>query len=177
LNVPQDRFRSRPVRAAVILIALLPAACRIQEIPRPERVDIAQLAREEIRVTLEGWREAMLRGDADAVGAYFTTDGRLAAPDQPDIVGARAIADAMREQLRSFQVDDVVLHREDIHVAEGGVAYEMGSFIESVVLDGVPADYAGRYAIRWRRLPEAEWRIERFLFNYADQPADTTAAH
>lgn len=170
-------MRRRAATACLGVLLASAGGCRIQEIPRPERVDLNEVAREDIRVTLEAWRDALLRGDAEALARLHTGDAVLWRPGEPDVIGSRAIAGAMADQLRTRPVSALTIHRESLHVIEGGVAYEMGTFTESVGPDTRPVHLNGRYAIRWRRQPEAEWRIERFLFNFTDLAGADSAAH
>jgi ketosteroid isomerase-like protein len=149
------------------------AACHVEPVQRAERVDPRQLARESISDVLDEYRDAQLRSDADAVAATFTADAELYMPDAPDLIGAAAIRDAMGSRFADYTPTDMLLEREQVDVGDG-VAHEIGRYEESLrAADSTMLEMRGRYAIRWRRGPEAAWRIERMLINH--YPPDTAA--
>jgi ketosteroid isomerase-like protein len=158
--------RNRTIMMIAAAAGLLAGACRIQEVPRPERVTVGDLAREQIRATLDDYRAALIRGDADALAAFFTPDARMQEPGASDLVGAGSIRGARAESFRDRTYGDLVLRRDSIHLVDGGFAYEMGEFTESFNAAGADSTVHGRYAIRWRRGPEGRWLIERFMVNH-----------
>lgn len=165
----------KSIRPMLLALALVPAACRIEPVQRSERVSLVDVAREDMSVVLDAYRDALLRADAAGVAAAFTPDGQLQMPDAPDVVGTGQIRDAMAEVFTSLTPTDLLLEREQVDVADG-VAYELGRFEETIrtAADSV-LELRGRYAIRWRRGPEAQWRIERMLINHYP-PADTATS-
>ena len=168
------RARGDGDRVLILLTAaLLLAACRVEPVQRPQRIDPREVARESISDVLDAYRDALLRSDADAVAATFTADAELYMPDTPDLVGVAAIRDAMNSLFAEYAPTDVLVEREQVDVGDG-VAHEMGRYDQSVrTADSMMLEMRGRYAIRWRRGPEAAWRIERMLINH--YPPDTAA--
>jgi uncharacterized protein (TIGR02246 family) len=154
------------------------AACRVQEVPRAGRIDPAEIAREEIDAARNVYREALLNGDAAAIADVFTYDATLAEPDAADIVGSAAIEAAMRLRLASTVVTDVLLEPDPIDILPAGVALEFGRFEQTLQSgDKRPLTRRGRYAIRWLRGADDDWRMEKMLYNLypADPPADSSA--
>ena len=164
-------------RVAVLVGAMGWAACRVEEVPRTGQPDPAEIAREEIALTRNAYRQALLAGDADAIAEVFTRDATLADPDAPDVVGAEGIEQAMRQFFTHGRITDLLLEPDPLDVA-GGVAFELGRFEQTLeVPEQPPALRRGRYAIRWVRVPDGAWRIGRMLSNLypPDPPADTSA--
>jgi ketosteroid isomerase-like protein len=150
------------------------AACRIQEVPRTGRADPAEIAREEIDATRDAYRQALLDGDANGVSGVFTRDGTLWEPDAPDVVGSGAIEAAMRRLFDDAVVTDLLLEPDPLDIATGGIAFELGRFEEIVQLaEQPPVTLRGRYAIRWLRGANGDWRIGHMLKNR--YPSDTSA--
>jgi uncharacterized protein (TIGR02246 family) len=171
--------RPRLRRRVVVLVGVLGlAACRIEEVPRTGPNDPDDLAREEIDRTREAYRQALLKGDADAITGVFTRDATLAEPDAPDIVGSDAIEAAMRTLFAHATITDVLLEPDPLDVATGGIALELGRFEQTLQVPEQPAaTRRGRYAIRWLRGPDEAWRIQRMLYNlYPAEPAADTSA-
>lgn len=157
-----------------VAIGLALAACTIEEVPRPTRVDLNEVAQEEISAALDAYRNALLEGDAAAVAETFLPEGRLHQSDQPDLIGRDQIREAMRRMLADISITDVLLGREQIDIAEGGIAHEFGTFEQTVqTAQQPPIIRRGRYAIRWQRDVEARWLIDRLMLNHL--PADTTS--
>jgi ketosteroid isomerase-like protein len=171
--------RTRVRRRVAVLVGVIGcAACRIQEVPRTGRIDPAEVAREEIDAARNVYREGLLNGDAAAIADVFTYDATLAEPDAPDVVGSAAIELAMRRSLTNAVVTDVLLEPDPIDIGEGGVAFEFGRFEQTLQSgDKRPVTRRGRYAIRWLRGPDDDWRIEHMLYNlYPSEPAADTSA-
>jgi uncharacterized protein (TIGR02246 family) len=167
----RPRVRRR-VAVPIVLIGL--AACRIQEVPRTGRVDSAEVAREEIDATRDAYRQALLAGDAHGVADVFTRDGSLWEPDAPDVVGSAAIEVVMRRLFDDSVVTDLLLEPDALDLAIGGIANELGRFEQTVqIAEQPPTTLRGRYAIRWLRVRDGDWRIDRMLYNR--YPSDSSA--
>jgi uncharacterized protein (TIGR02246 family) len=159
---------------AVLLGVIGLAACRVQEVPRTGRVDPAEVAREEIGATRNAYRQALLDGNADAVAEVFTRDATLAEPDAPDVVGSTAIEAALRRLFAHAVVTDLLMEPDRLDIGASGVAWEFGRFEETMQpAQQPPATLSGRYAIRWVRGSNGDWRIDQMLNNR--YPADTSA--
>jgi uncharacterized protein (TIGR02246 family) len=170
-------LRRRGLRAASIsLTGLVLAACHVGQNPRPEVIDPDSASRADIRATLDAYTAALTAGNAHRIAAFFTPDARLAEPGMDDIEGANAIHAVKRSFYASGAViTDVEVNSEVVHV-DGPDAFEFGSYSESVRIGGsAEQTVRGRYAIQWRRGPEARWRIRLFLINHLPA-ADTIAA-
>lgn len=156
--------RRRTPSAVRLLLALsvLLGGCRVERTPRPESIDVDAIARDVIRATFESYRQALLTGDARRAAAAFMPDARLSEPHAPDVVGPRAIAERLDGFFERGEFLDLDVDRDTIDIA-GGVAYDLGTYEETVRAEGDEQTVRGRYVIRWRRGAEARWRIDRFL--------------
>jgi ketosteroid isomerase-like protein len=127
---------------------------------------------------MDAYTAALLLNDPDVLAPFFTADARLSEPGMEDVEGAAAIRGFMASLADAgIRVTDVGVDTDAVHVA-GVNAFEFGSFVESYRDgQGVEQTVRGRYAIHWRRGPEARWRIRRFLLNHlpGDTPGPATA--
>jgi ketosteroid isomerase-like protein len=174
---------SRVALGMLLPLVLSLAACRVERNPVAQTVNPDSASKVIIRTTMDAYQAALLANNPRAIAAFYAPDGRLYEPDAPDVVGFSEVRSAMSDALDSGRVlTAVTLEAEDIHV-DGPVAFEMGTFEERFRTGGGEDEMVrrGRYAIRWRRGAEAQWRIERFLRNHlptdsAAWPASDTAA-
>lgn len=157
-------MRRRILRSSVLLLACVAlSACHVGQNPRPDLISPDSAARADISVTRDAWLGALREGDPDIVSAFFTADARLSQPAAADIVGNDAILAARRSRRAAGNAgNEIRLEPEVVHVA-GSNAFEFGDITETVADSAGEHTLRGRYTIHWQRLPEAQWRIKRWL--------------
>ncbi|CAN5893962.1 hypothetical protein BH23GEM9_BH23GEM9_35160 [soil metagenome] len=159
------------VLSIALLLTTMATACRIEPNPTPEILNVDSVARAQLRATMEAYRDARLRNDADAIASFYAAESRLSQPGEADLVGGAQVQDAMRDfHARGGAITHLVVDRDDLHVRDS-LAFELGTFEERTRMGGEERDVHGRYMIRWRRGPDSRWVIDRFLLNH--MPPDT----
>ena len=162
---------NRVTRAVVLLALVAVSACKIERTPRVEADDPANVAREEIELTLRNYQEALLEGDARDAAAVFTPSANLYLPETPVISGRGAIDRIFAEGFAGESIIEMDMQLDGIDIGSG-VANQFGTmrqrFRDS---DGAEHEIEGRFAIRWVRAADFAWRIDRLIVNHA--PADS----
>jgi uncharacterized protein (TIGR02246 family) len=112
--------------------------------------------------------EAFKAGDAAAIAANYTEDGKMLPPDATEVAGRAAI-----QQFWQSWLDDGLknLTLEAIEVeAEGDLAYEVGNFsIEAPAENDAMATATGNYLVVWKRASGDDWQLHVDTWN--DAPA------
>lgn len=158
----------------LLMAVTVAAGCEIERTPRVAADDPANVARDEIELTLRNFQAALIEADARRAAGFFTTDAHLYLPDSPTISGRGAIDHAFAERFEDERPIDVAMDLERTDVA-AGVAHQFGTLLERVRdADDGERTLHGRVAIRWVRTADSEWRINRLMMNYA--PVDSAEA-
>ena len=154
------------------------AGCRIERTPRADADDPANVAREEIELTLREYEESLSAGDARRAAAVFTPGAELHLPGADPIIGRGDIDRALAERFADGRIIDVTLTHDGIDVGIG-VAHQFGTLRQRVRSEEAgEQEIDGRFAIRWVRAGDSVWRIDRLLVNRAAAdsiPPDSTA--
>ncbi|HEX2168581.1 MAG TPA: nuclear transport factor 2 family protein [Longimicrobiales bacterium] len=159
---------------ALLILVLAAAACRIERTPRVERDDPANVARDEIELTLRNYQEALLEGDARSAAAVFTPGAQVYLPETPVIAGRGEIDRLFANGMAGESIVEMDMQLGDIDVGNG-VAHQFGMLEQTFRdVEGDEHDIAGRFAIRWVRAADSAWRIDRLIINHA--PMDSAAA-
>jgi uncharacterized protein (TIGR02246 family) len=157
-----------------MLVLIAAAGCRIEQTPRVDADDPANVAREEIELTLREYEESLSAGDARRVAAVFTPGAQLYLPGADAISGRGEIDRAFAERFADGRIVDMALDHEVIDVGIG-VAHQFGTMRQRMRdEEGGEQDIDGRFAIRWVRAGDSVWRIDRLLVHHA--PADSVPA-
>jgi len=116
-----------------------------------------------------GAMAAFGRGDADALAAGFTEDGRFLGPNAPIASGRAAVAAAWK-QMRALP--NVTAEWSATHVEgalSGDLAYEVGTYKLAFDADGRRIEDRGKYVVVWKRVG-GTWKIAADIIN-SDLPA------
>jgi uncharacterized protein (TIGR02246 family) len=113
----------------------------------------------EIEQATAAFADAVARGDAAAVAAVYTDDGRLLAPTAELIAGRRHIEAYWRAGL-ALGLRRVELRALDLQI-DDDVAVEIGRY--TLALDG--GDDDGTYVVLHRRQADGAWRRTVDVFN------------
>ena len=140
--------------------ALPPGAPVVWQDARRPGAAIAPAVQKELAGALEGYRAAILRGDAQAAAAVFAPGAELSHASEAPIRGR----DAIREFLASFAGYKVLAC--DL-VATGatygnGDIVQQGTYRQSVTPpQGSTLDVAGTFEAHWTRSPGGAWQVTR----------------
>ena len=167
-------MRLRVLTTVVMLTLIAIGGCRIEQTPRVDADDPANVARAEIELTLREYEEALAARDARRAAAVFTPGAQLYLPGSDPISGRGEIDRAFTERFDDGRI--VAMTMDDVGIDVGvGVAHQFGTMQQRVRdEEGAERDIDGRFAIRWVRAGDSVWRIDRLLVHHA--PPDSVPA-
>jgi uncharacterized protein (TIGR02246 family) len=122
-----------------------------------------------IRAVNAQWLAAVENKDATATASFYTSDGRLMAPNSPTAQGTAAIAEAFAGM---FGLPNVAISwsQSSVEVGLGGtLAYDIGTYTLSYDGPTGPVQDHGKYVVVWKKVND-EWRVAADIFN-SDLPA------
>lgn len=152
---------------ALLVLLLSVTSCRIERTPRVERNDPANVARDEIELTLRNYQEALQDGDARSAAAVFTPGAHVYLPDTPVITGRGEIDRLFATGLAGESIVEMDMQLDNIDVGNG-IAHQFGTMHQRFRdTDGDEHEIDGRFAIRWVRAADSAWRIDRLIINHA----------
>ena len=155
------------MRRAAFAFALIALACAEPKPAEPTADDV----RGAIEAQNRAFGDAARAGDAAAIGALYTEDGRVLPPNAAPVIGTAGLVEFWGGVLASG-ISGIVLTTEEVSYAGGETATEFGSAVLSAD-DGSVADEA-KYAVLWKRTP-AGWRMHRDIWN-SNRPSPPPAA-
>jgi len=118
----------------------------------------------EVRAAIEAanvqFASAMLRGDAPAVGAFFTEDGEcIYAGMKEFIVGRPAVEAFFVSLFKRVSFVEATITTSAVHV-EGDLAFETGTNkLTRKAGEAAPSTGTARYLVIWKRSADGRWRI------------------
>lgn len=117
-----------------------------------------------IRAVNARFEEAVLAGDAAAVGAFYTDDAILLAPGAPRVEGRPNVEAAFGQLMAGMRAFD--LQTDRVEVADSGeLAWEVGTYTLTVETpDGATIDDTGKYVVVWESV-DGTWRLAVDAFN------------
>ena len=125
-----------------------------------------------IRTSAGRLADALLRGDADAVGALYTDDCRLLTP-QAEVVCGRWQIEAYWRTGIAVGLAGVELVTTELEVGRD-TAVEIGRYRIEVAADGGAAlTDAGRYVVFHRRQADGSWLRAVDVFNPDDRKEES----
>jgi len=112
--------------------------------------------------TTQAWMDAVLAADWDALGATYTEDAVLMAPNSEAIVGRAGI----QAFFESFPpIGGIELHPAEVE-GVGDLAYVRGTFTLTLTPEGAdPIIDSGKYLEIRRKQADGTWLLSRDLFN------------
>lgn len=160
-------MRANPMfgSGVVAVLAALVSACAPSPAP-----DTTAAARAGIEATNNRFMAAGAGGDAAAIAALYTDDGKIFPPGSPPLAGKPAIEDYFRAALAAG-VAQVVLATDEVE-GHGGTAHEVGHY-ELKGADGSLLDQ-GSYVVVWKQ-GGSEWRLHRDIWRSDVAPAPPAA--
>ena len=120
--------------------------------------------RSEIESLLPGFNDAIKRGDAAGVAAYYTEGARVLFPRSEMITGRQAI------QARWQRIMDRGVIENNIEIVElvpmgENAAYEIGKYTTKTTLEsGVTVTDKGKYVVIWKHDGES-WKLDVDIIN------------
>lgn len=109
---------------------------------------------------LERYQDFLMRAQSDSIAAMFASDGVIANPGAPEIVGPAAIATQLKGFADYKLLGDsmVVDSMQSAHV----VATQFGHYWQRVrIPKGDTVEVRGKFQAEWVWTPQAGWKIRR----------------
>ena len=156
--------------AALVLLA----ACQPAPPPEMTAAEMAQIeadTKQAIADQWDGFRNAVLNGDAEVWVSLWTPDGRLLEP------GMDMSGDVLFDFVREFFESGGEVFSFDVESSEifvhGDAAYQIGQYDESFRFPGAEAAEAhNHFFARWEKADDGIWRIDRMLSGPRDAPPE-----
>ncbi len=154
----------------VLLVAALgTAACAPAPAPTPAEkapaVDTTAVAVRAIRAAGELGFDALSKGDAASVAAFYSEDALLMPANKPYVVGRRAIKEAFAEEFTDNMKAGVTLEMDEMDIGVSGtLAWRTGTFL-GTGRDGKPQG-SGKFLQVWEKQADGLWQITHSMFNF-----------
>lgn len=114
---------------------------------------------------VEQYRHAWLAGDTASALGRVSNDIRIFISGVPDVIGPDATRKLFVDEMATYQVQLLTLNRQDL-IVSGNHAVDIGTYLEiQMPKTGPPIQGEGRYMTLWRKEPDGEWRIVRYMLN------------
>lgn len=165
-----------PLRAAaagLLVAAALRAQAKPQGQPSARASSPDAAARAGVRKTLDAYRQAAVRGDANGMAAQTTDDVIFVEVGQPDIRGRAALQSYIGNLFKTARVAEMTLATDELTVQDS-LASELGHYSETIQETGKPAVHnVGVYLLNWKRERDGVWRMQRVMTHPKPTPART----
>ena len=142
--------------------------------PEMTEAEIAQLEAEVMQAIDEQWvgyRDAILRGDAEGALSYWTEDMRLLGPGMN--LSRSEFETVVREMLGSGMVLTALDFEPFDTFIHGDVVYQIGQLDQAAQAPGGEPVEAHYYILaKWEQQPDGAWRMSRGLQGPVDAPAE-----
>jgi len=127
-----------------------------------------------IEARRQAWIDVTTAGDSAACTRLLTEDVVWVPPGMAALSGRKAVCDWMVPFFELYEYDFSV-HGPRLQLA-GDWAVDRGTFTSALISrhDGRRSSHSGEYLIVWRREPDREWYIERYV-HLADIQTDFQA--
>ncbi len=138
---------------------------------RTQAADPKDNAKEQaaLQKAAENFVAAFNKGDAKAVGEFFSADADLVTQQGHHLKGRKAIEAMYQSFFKDIKGAKLYLRVESLRVARGDIAFEDG---ESEVVTKDQPPMAGRYAVVWVK-DEGKWVMESVRESVATPPNNT----
>jgi uncharacterized protein (TIGR02246 family) len=154
-------MRTSTATALTLAIALLVPAAGARADAAADGIEEAKAGIAKSNAKLEA---AVKAGDAAAIGALYTSDALVLAPDQ-EIATGRAGAEKVFGGMLKAGAKNVSLHTETVERA-GDYAIETGTVTVAMQPEGKPAQTSsGKYVVVWKRQSDGTWQLHRDIWN------------
>jgi len=145
----------------VVAVTLGLTACTTNRESTEEALD-------EISTARDGYWQAHLDGDADALAALVTEDATVMPPNAAPVEGREAIRSLAAGMFSAMTISDFGIEAQEVEFF-GSTAIEIATYREILTMNGQePAPVRGRYAIVWKRDEEGRWLVHRNMFQFLD---------
>jgi len=127
-----------------------------------------------IRAVADAYVKASLAGDVKAIVALYTNDAMEMPPNSPAVKGHDAIEAYYRQQMAAGKLTSFTIDHLDVQ-AVGDHGYDVGTYKQSVTMNGKTMDDTGKYIVVARR-EGASWKVAYVVYN-SDLPAPAAPAN
>lgn len=156
--------------AAIGLAACTPAPAPAQKAQAPDTTAVDERA---IRAAGELGFDALGKGDAASVAAFYSEDALLMPANKPYVVGRRAIKEAFADEFMANKQAGVTLVMDEMDIGVSGtLAWRTGTFLGTGP-DGKPQG-SGKFLQVWEKQDDGLWQITHSMFNF-DAPRGAAA--
>ena len=108
------------------------------------------------RVRPQRYRPAIRERDLETILSIYAVDATYMPPGRPLATGRAQLREIWGEYLR--REDFVAEYTPTLHVSDAGdMAYDIGRYRISMVKDGAPVSFVGKYVVVWKQV-NGEWR-------------------
>ena len=159
----------KPMRSAVLVVALVPLAACAPQVNSP--ADVQAISEASV-----AWDKAWESGDAEAlVSQFYTPDAVTMAPNQPASVGRQAIRSASQKYFDQY-TEETRGTLEDVRVS-GDLAVARGTSegTSTPKASGASARYKEKFLTAFQRQADGSWKAFWDIYN-SDLPAPGTTA-
>lgn len=144
----------------LILLLTVPLLVSCTTAPPP---DTSAADLQAINALSDQWIVAFNQGDAAAVAAFYTEEGKRIPPNQPMVVGKESIQDWIQTSL-DLGIGDLQVTVTEISI-DGDMAYIIGSYTLTIQPDdGDATSDSGNYVELLKR-ENGTWKIITDIFN------------
>lgn len=172
MDHPFPHSRAMPAAAAVLAWCLfgIPAHAQTQ-VRRPAPAPHAGAVEADVFAASQAYKEALARGDADAVRAMWTEDGDII-DDSGSVTRGRDAAEGLAPPQEGAPRPAFTIDSADVRLLSETVAIEDGSV--TVTPPGAATPHHGRFTATWVKRPEG-WRVASLREWRTDPPEDGAA--
>lgn len=171
----------KPIAPLILLVAAVGiAACAPAPAPAPAKKapppDTSAVDERAIRAAGELGFDALRKGDAASVAAFYSEDAVLMPANRPYVVGRRAIKDAFADEFMANKQAGVTLVMDEMDIGVSGMlAWRTGTFLGTGP-DGKPQG-SGKFLQVWEKQEDGLWQITHSMFNFDAPRAAPAPAH
>lgn len=159
-----------PAPLALLAAAFFAVACAPAPAPAPKAAapDTSESDERAIRAAGELGFDALRKGDAASVAAFYSEDALLMPANRPYVVGRKAIKESFAEEFAANRESGVTLELDELDVGvSGSLAWRTGTFLGTGP-DGKPQG-SGKFLQVWEKQADGLWQITHSIYNF-DEP-------
>lgn len=159
-----------PAALVLLAAAFVAVACAPAPAPAPKAAapDTTESDERAIRAAGELGFDALRKGDAASVAAFYSEDAWLMPANRPYVVGRQAIKENFALEFALNRESGVTLELDELAVGVSGrLAWRTGTFLGTGT-DGKPKG-GGKFLQVWEKQADGLWQITHSMYNF-DEP-------